>query len=489
MSSWRKGAALFGARPTLRSVINPNLRTHWVAFFALALVSAPLRAQSSDDRPEESPSGPEVEHSFVFGSYGRVVGASNLRGGSGKEINAVSFGPRLEESPYLELDFQYRFEVEDGPLFRVVVTPAITDALFHLDGDFDGAIALRNAFVDARDFGVDGLSVWAGSRMYRGDDIYLLDFWPLDELNTVGAGARYALTDRTFVALHGGVNQLRDDFQYQEQTVAGPGFATEQLIFLDRIRSLGSLRVEQQFHGLGGSDVGAKVVFYADYQSLGSGEFENEDDVLIDLPDDRGYTLGAQVGAWNFTRNGFANVFVRYSRGLAAYGELAIPYGTDQQRRVSSARLVRLALSFNAETHWVGVTGGAYLQRFDDADDATDDPDDYVEGVVVLRPTVFLTDHVHQAFEISYQRRRPDGLSRRTDTYLEPAMWKFGILPTISIGRGAYERPVIRGIYSVSVLNEGAQDLFPPGDLRHDERVHHFLGAGVEWWFNSSTYQ
>ena len=62
--------------------------------------------------------------------------------------------------------------------------------------------------------------------MVRGDDVYLLDFC-LDELNTVGAGARYALTADTSVALHAGVNQLQDDFQYQEQTVAGPGFATE----------------------------------------------------------------------------------------------------------------------------------------------------------------------------------------------------------------------------------------------------------------------
>ena len=28
------------------------------------------------------------------------------------------------------------------------------------------------------------MGIWAGSRMYRGDDIYLLDFWPLDNLNT-----------------------------------------------------------------------------------------------------------------------------------------------------------------------------------------------------------------------------------------------------------------------------------------------------------------
>ena len=56
----------------------------------------------------------------------------------------------------------------------------------------------------------------------------------------------------------------------------------------------------------------------------------------------------------------------------------------DQRRRVASAKLVRLALSFNAETHRFGVMGGAYVQRFADADDMLDDPDDYVEGVLAF---------------------------------------------------------------------------------------------------------
>jgi len=39
--------------------------------------------------------------------------------------------------------------------------------------------------------------------MYRGDDIYLLDFWPLDNLNGRG-GAILDATDSTRVQLHVG---------------------------------------------------------------------------------------------------------------------------------------------------------------------------------------------------------------------------------------------------------------------------------------------
>lgn len=462
---------------------------------ALSIAAGPALAQSEGPSPAPSEVAASVEDSsegvtgrFSFGSYGRVVGASDLRGGSGRQLNVVSFGPRIEESPYLELDFRYDLQAPSGAQFSVVTTTAITDALFHLDGDFDGAIALRNAFVQAEQFGVDGLTVWAGSRMYRGDDIYLLDFWPLDNLNTVGGGVAYETSTNTRIALHGGVNQLQDEYQYQEVEVAGPSFETEQFIQLDRVRALGSLRVEQQFRNLAGTELGAKVVAYGDVQALRSGTFENDDDVDIDLPADVGYTVGAQFGLWGFTDNGFLNVFLRYSRGLAAYGELAIPYGTADNDSVAGARLMRLALSFNAEHRWVGVTGGAYVQWFRDADDVEYDPDDYAEGVFAVRPVLFATEHVHQAFEFSYQRRRPQGLSARTDTYLEPAMWKVAVMPTLSMERGVYARPQIRLIYSASFLNEGARDRYPVDDRRR-EPVQHFLGAGVEWWFNSSTYQ
>lgn len=461
----------------------------------LVLVTSQAVAQEAGDDPYAAVEAAEVEPaaggtpwSFTFGSYGRVIGAANLRGGNGKQLNIVNFGPRLEESPYIELDFMTGYD--DGEIaLDTVMTLALTDALFHFDGDFDGVLALRNAYVNARDFGVDGLSVWAGSRMYRGDDIYLLDFWPMDELNTVGGGVRYDIAQtQTTIALHGGVNQLRNEYQYQEETVAGPSFETEQLIRMDRVRAIGSLRLEQRYLEI--ADLfSAKLVLWAEYQGLGAGEFENVDDVLIQLPADRGYTLGAQLGAWGFGDNAFANLFFRHSRGLAAYDELAVPEGLDIDRSANDASLTRLALSANYETEWFGATVGGYVQWFQDADGNSNDPDDYLEGVFAIRPVIFVTDHFHQAFEYSYQRRIPEGLSARTDTYLEPAISKIAVMPTLSLDRAVYARPQIRLIYSVSLLNEGARDQWPLGDVRHDESVQHYLGIGAEWWFNSSSYQ
>ena len=73
----------------------------------------------------------------------------------------------------------------------MVATLALGHPIFHYDGDFDARLAVRNLYLEERDLGLEGLSLWMGSRMLRGDDIYLLDFWPLDNLNTVGGGVRY----------------------------------------------------------------------------------------------------------------------------------------------------------------------------------------------------------------------------------------------------------------------------------------------------------
>src|SRR4029453_15443141 len=89
-----------------------------------------------------------------------------------------------------------------------VTTLAFGDQLFHLTGEFDAAVALRNFYLEAeKGLAAGRLGVWAGSRMYRGDDIYLLDYWPLDDINTLGAGVGYR-HDRLEAAVHAGANRL-----------------------------------------------------------------------------------------------------------------------------------------------------------------------------------------------------------------------------------------------------------------------------------------
>ena len=112
----------------------------WRAFttglFGYAVL-APLGAalaqtQAADDEaasvvsPSPAPPDNGVRGEFQFGSYGRVVVASDLDGGAGKEVNVVSFGPRLQESPYLELDLAYALRTNTDAEFKTVITAATT---------------------------------------------------------------------------------------------------------------------------------------------------------------------------------------------------------------------------------------------------------------------------------------------------------------------------------------------------------------------------
>jgi maltoporin len=423
---------------------------------------------------------------FAFGSYGRVVASSNAEGGTGKRTSVVAHPARLDETTYLELDLGYRLHTDAWGDFRVVNTVAVTDALFHLDGDFDGALALRNSFVEASGFGVERLTLWAGSRMLRGDDIYLLDFWPLDNLNTVGGGGRYDFAAGTRVGLHLGVNQLRDPYQYQEVEVAAPDFGTETVVLMDRARVIGSARVEQPLE-LG--RLGAKVVVYGEAHRLGEGVFEDAEQVRQTAPAETGYTAGAQLGAWGWGDRGFANLFVRHSTGIAAYGELSVPRGVALDRTVEEAGLTRVATSFGYGVGRFDLVGGGYLDWFHDADGVNYDIDDYYEGSVALRGSVKVAGPLRQAVEVSYQGRRPDGLNKRTGTFVTPAILKFAFMPTLSAGDGTLSRPELRLIYQLSLLNRGARTQYPDDDVRSGESVQHYVGIGAEWWFNSSTYQ
>ena len=157
---------------------------------------------------------------FDFGSYGRVGIGSDLRGHSGYGVNVVSFGSRLEKPAYLELNFYYGGTLgdeqgSDAKRWRVIFVPAFAGDLFHYTGSFSQNFAIRNAYAEVENLGVRGLSLWAGSRMYRGDDVYLFDFWPLDNLNTVGGGANYSIKKRTNLAVHIGMNRLDDLYQVQ----------------------------------------------------------------------------------------------------------------------------------------------------------------------------------------------------------------------------------------------------------------------------------
>ncbi|MCA9670564.1 MAG: carbohydrate porin [Myxococcales bacterium] len=426
---------------------------------------------------------------FRFGTYGRMGISSDLDEGSkAKSLNVVSHGPRLEESPYAEFDLGYVLERgKNNFRFRIAFTLAFFEDFFHYNGKFEATLAVRNLFAQAENVFIPGLSFWAGSRMYRGNDIYLLDYWPLDNLNTIGGGAGIQLRSKTRIDLHVGVNRLDDPFQLQRLDVPAPTFGTEPVDVLDRQRTIGSIKITQQFDNIWGK-LCMKIVGYGEIHYLPSGTRRETGDPLIEeeLPQDAGWVVGAQVGFWSFGQNnGFLNFWARFAGGLAAYGDLAVPRGLGPDKTSADAREIVLAAAGNYERGLLGVTWGGYARYFRDGDGVQSDFDDGWELVFAARPHLIITDWFHQAFEASIQHRRPDGLNPRTQTQLKPTVFKFTVMPTLNWKRGVYSRPQIRLLYTLSVLDRGAQLGYPVEDQRYGEAVQHYLGIQVEWWLNS----
>ena len=77
-----------------------------------------------------------------------------------------------------------------------------------------------------------------------------------------------------------------------------------------------------------------------------------------------------------------------------------------------------------------------------------------------------------------------DGLWRAAT----PQVFRFSVMPLVApLGRGGYSRPHLYLIYTVSRMNDDAFiALYDPKDVRYGNNTVHYIGTGVEWWFNSS---
>ncbi len=438
---------------------------------------------------EEEPDQNQHRGGFYFGSYGRVIAASDLQGRAGRQSNATTWGPRVDQADtYAEIELR-REDHFDGIDTQIVATIAYGGPLFHYTGDFSSRLAVRNLFVETRNLGVHGLALWAGSRMWRGDDIYLMNFWPLDNLNIVGGGFRYALDDIAELSVAVGLSEPNTPFQHQEILVpARTGFNPDTVVFLDRPRLVVAEKLTWWPLGRYGGE-GMKAILYAEQHYLPSGQRQNPAHFIEPLPQDSGWVLGAQVGGYMTSMRAFVNLVFRYARGLGAYDPLGVPFTQGTVIQTGRAEEVRVALSANWEHDWFGLQVGGYWRYFRDADPNIFERGALTEGSIDARPMVWFGQYIGLAADVSYQGMMSTALDQTTGVPQGGNIVKLGLLPFVSpFGRGTYTRPHIRIIYTLTIRDAGARALYPALDPRSSQTYEHFLGVGVEWWFSSSSY-
>jgi len=423
-----------------------------------------------------------AEPSLTFGSYGRVGVSTDDELAKPLSRQVTSVGPRINQDNYLELDLGAKlFDGPDGRV-RMVTTTAFGGRLPHESGEFDTTMAIRQAFIEVEDLlGTHGY-IWLGSRMSRGDDIYLLDHWPMDDLNIVALGGGYRGTSLNWSAALGLNRPLREDHD-QRMPAPAPQFGAVDVTTLNRQRLVSSVQGEKQWTPKGG--LGVKVKIYSELHYLPSARRKTEDGLAEDpLPDDRGYLVGAQLGLWNFARNGHLNFWLRYANGLAAFDELSPTTGVNRERRSDGADEVRAAVSGNWENSRIGFMYGGFYRFFQDADANASDFDDRHEWVGIARMLGYFGAFT-PGIEGSIQVLRPNGLNPRNDTQEVATVSQIALIPALTFGKqpGNYTRPQLQGIAAFSRSNSAAMNLFADDDPRSEEADAWYFGLRAEWWF------
>lgn len=444
--------------------------------------------------PKDPNQPPGYADGFHFGSYGRVIAGGDAAGRAGRNADIVARGSRLDESNYAELELRREdYWKKTGAYTRIVATAAFANPVFHYNGQFAATLALRNLYIEETGLGAKGLSVWAGSRMYRGDDIYLLDFWPLDNLNTIGGGAGYAFgpSRRTSLKFHAGLNQPTDPY-FRQTVLRAPSynqFGDLEVAVLDRQKLVSSLKLSHTWPV--GEVGGVKGVLYGELHYVPGGQREVETKIYEDLPKDHGFVAGGQVTAFTGKRSTYITMTGRFAYGLAAYGELNAPRQLRADRKAAGAYEFLLTLSGNWERGPVGIMFGSYYRQFRNASKQLDF-DDLNEGIAILRPTFWFGELAGVSLEGSFQAQQRGVLEEAAPGVFKPVMatlGRVGLVPFITPGgRGGFQRPHIRLIYLLTMRDASARSLYAADDVFARRKVDHFIGIGAEWWFGSTSY-
>ncbi len=433
-----------------------------------------------------NPATPPARGEFIFGSYGRMGVFTNQLGKEIDDVDVVSRVPRLAKRPYLELYLGYSKRFSFGE-FNALVTPAIAGDPFHYSGQFRADFALRNAYLDISNIGGAGFFAWAGSRMYRGDDVYLLDFWPLDDLNTLGGGLgwRYGNGGFGYLELAGQIGASRvigSNFFAQQIQVADNLFGATEVVVNNRQRLIGSFKAS--YYRTAGKWLAFKLKLYIEGQSIASGAIERRNEVTQTLPGDSGWVVGGQASVFIQNTRNYLHLAVRHGENLGAYGSLQIPFGLNADGTTLGAKETLASLSlFTFWWNHLGVVFGGYYRTFQSARNDEFDNDSKDELAGSLRVNVAFLSFLQQSIELSLQRSFPKGINGDLLRQISPAAFKLSLMPTLVSSAENFPEFALRLVYTFTATNDDSKYLYVPQDPRYGVRQYHFFGLQAEWLF------
>lgn len=437
----------------------------------LWLAVTPLRARA------EVP----ISDRLAFEMYGRVGTAYSLDGrviqGTRLNLRGGPIGGRFEESDYLEPTLKFYIlkpETEESTGVRLVLTPAMFARTSFL-GFFTANTApnldieIFQAYVEATNVLVPGLSIWGGQRFYRGEDVHIADYYYFNQLNAQGGGVKYKGLDVALL-LQTGSRTDAPAYAYDETGDGTPDAQRQRLVF-----------VSQYVHRFPmGEERAHRLHLLAELHVLPPALTRDGAEVL---PGDSGWVLGAK-GVLDFGKGNFNTLSVRYGRGIAngaiggssTWSTFGLP---DNTGRFHGAYGIEVVDHFvwNASSLF-SLNGYGILHVSRGANGAVGD--EGFDSIFGARSFLYLSDYFHLINEATYQTRR-DGEGPTGSAV------KLSVVPTIvPTGlRSVWARPHFRVFYTIAFYNRAARDalMSPYLQVFGPDAIAHYIGGRVEWWF------
>ena len=460
-------------------------------FFSFFLFSLSLIAQA-----------PSISNKkFSIGSYGRAgiayaLGSPNSDFPQSLNLNGMgSIGGRFEENDYFELVTALHFDPAIAGKEKTKINVQARFAFYTTQGQLIGNVsnksiggittALPEVYAEANNIMGSEWSVWLGARLFRGEDIHIIDHYYFDDHSGQGVGIKYKNT------------QFSQIFTGSIDTTSTlpPNF------YLNIVNGTPTLGLRNRYVSIIEHTIPTNngyVKLLGEYQRLPSGTAQDVD-TFYNYPADNGYVLGAKYykNISSKIPGSFNAVSARYGTGIANGGDggssrTYVTYGAPNLETNSFRKAYSLALTetflLNINKNY-SLNGYAIYTKSRGASDSLNKAPDYLgkqllfnrkqDIAVGARGTWYIKDWLHLLHEFDLTWRK-DG----TQDFGQ--MTKFTIAPTFvpTAVRDVWARPHFRLVYSVAHYNEFAADnLYSPYLSQSGTKSWgQYLGAKVEWW-------
>jgi maltoporin len=437
---------------------------------------------------------------FSFGTYGRVGIGYGLGTAAAfpqsLNLNGMgSIGGRFEENDYFELASAFHFTPKTSESKTTKIHLQARFAFYTTQGQLIGNVsnksiggittALPELFAEAKNINGSDWSLWFGARLFRGDDIHIIDHFYFDDHSGQGVGIQHKNT-KLSVIFTGSIDTTSS---------LPPNF------YLNIVNGTPTLGLRNKYVSILEHEIQLKkgyLKLMGEFQRLPSGLAEDAN-TQYNYPADWGAVLGVKYHTNIATRlpGSFNAISARYGTGIANGGDggssrTYVTYGapnieTNNFRNANSFAFTETFLMNFNENY--SLNGYAIYTKSRGASDSKDKAPDYLgkqmlfnrkqEFAFGARGTYYYNNWLHILHELDFAWRK-DG----TQDFAQ--MTKFSVAPTLvpTSKREVWERPHLRLVYSLAYYNKfAAENLYSPYLAQSGSKNWgQYLGAKVEWW-------